>query len=181
VEASCSTTCLQTHYCAITRVDFSEYRSCLKTAAAALSASSAPRVYISCVSSLFLVVALVLFSAYRNVLPAASWRPPSSPGTVIPLDQRILWLNRLGRLPGVMCIQSESDVWTTHSCMYKWLWNYFFARGCRYVSRCGVTRLNMIFCSDALYILDSIFYVLCSAFRGRVGRQLSNERGFKRI
>ncbi|CAH1408093.1 unnamed protein product [Nezara viridula] len=43
-DGMCDTSCAQSHFCAVTRLENSEYRSCLEAAASALSSSAAPAV-----------------------------------------------------------------------------------------------------------------------------------------
>nr|XP_024214780.1 acid sphingomyelinase-like phosphodiesterase 3b [Halyomorpha halys] len=52
-DGMCDTSCAQSHYCAVTRLENSEYRSCLEAAASALSSSAAPSVA---------MILLILFS-----------------------------------------------------------------------------------------------------------------------
>ena len=57
--SSCDASCAHTHYCAITRLDYTDFRSCLETAASALASEGTNIKSIHCIFQLFSLVALL--------------------------------------------------------------------------------------------------------------------------
>ncbi|KAJ9589135.1 hypothetical protein L9F63_017574, partial [Diploptera punctata] len=67
--SSCDAGCAHTHYCAITRVDYADFRSCLETAASALASEGTNVKSIHCNFLLFSLVLIEKWYIYVNFLP----------------------------------------------------------------------------------------------------------------
>jgi len=66
----CDASCAHTHYCAITRLDYPEFRSCLETAASALASAGVIALSIHWSLLVLLLVALVHALAQSFLMPS---------------------------------------------------------------------------------------------------------------
>jgi hypothetical protein len=66
----CDASCAHTHYCAITRLDYPEFRSCLETAASALASAGVITLDVHWSPLVLLLVVLVHALAQSVVTPS---------------------------------------------------------------------------------------------------------------
>jgi hypothetical protein len=64
----CEGICSLNHYCAITRIDYREYRQCLDSAASALASNTRPGVDVMSTQLLLLLIALIHLYIHQRTL-----------------------------------------------------------------------------------------------------------------